>query len=193
MAKKKTRIILFLILTAIPIGLLFLLIKWTSHVAFEWSSPSLMILSSPDPERQVYLYQFGFQDRDISLCIPSYRHDYFRRVARWRTTPYWEAIWSKDGSVLAMKLNDYFLAYDFKTGQTIAEQSGVETSIEPNHSTEIPLKIQHLIGERGGPEYVIPCSDSAFVRLQYSKWREFEAALKAGKQAPPVDANNPYQ
>jgi hypothetical protein len=193
MAKKKTRRTLFLILIAILSGLIFLYVKMYSFVGFELGSPSLMILSFPDPERQVYLYEKGFQDRNISLCIPSYSHDYFRQVARWSTTYFWEAIWSKDGSVLAMKFNDYFLAYDFKTGRTIPEQKGKEISIELNPSTEIPLQIQALIRERGGPKYVIPCSNYAFVRLQYSKWRKFEAALTAGKQAPPVDPNNPYQ
>lgn len=195
--KKKKQIILFLIIAAILLGFPILSSKIEPYVGFEWSSPSLMILSSPDFQRRVYLYQSGFQDRDISLCVPSYTYDSFKRVqtrvARWSIIHGWEAIWSKDGSVLAMKSNDYFLAYDFKTGRTIAEQSGVGISINPNHSTGIPQQIQALISERGGPEYVIPCSSSAFVKLQYSKWREFEAALKAGEQTTPMDTKKPYQ
>ncbi|MGD8787091.1 MAG: hypothetical protein PVJ60_06685 [Phycisphaerales bacterium] len=77
-----------------------------------------------------------------------------------------------------MKLNDYFLAYDFNSGQSIPNQKIVSAvDMDP----QIPQQIRNLIDERGGHGATIPCSRSTFVQLRYSKWKKLRAALMAGK------------
>jgi hypothetical protein len=151
-------------------------------------SPEMMILISPNRNERVFLFGEGFQDHDISLCVPSDNDTKIKRIVSWRFQDF-DAVWSGDGSVLAFEFNDdYIFAYDLKFGQAIPSDMGpwIERSYRPN--SEDVERIKTLMRERGTPKYRIPCSMfRTFVPMRYSQWRKFKAALWAAEH--PGEAN----
>ncbi len=186
--KNKTKIALLSVfsvaITILAVGVYLFL----TRAPFEMQSPSLLILTGPDYQPSVYFFQEGFQDRFTSLCIPL-GNNQFKRIARWEWNyPVWDSVWSKDGSVLALKLNnDYFLLHDFKSGQTIG---GQYVTILPRDRTatahlcdsgEVSSYIKTVIDSRGGAGSAVPCCREAFVRIKYSQWKRFDTTLKGGE------------
>lgn len=182
--KDKTKVVITFVFSVTITILILGAYRVYTRLPFELFSPSLMILTRPGKpgfHEHIYLYRNGFQDRSTSLCVPlSKRYDYFKIIGSWEGVA-WEAIWSKDGSVLGMKLNDYFLAYDFNNGQSIPSQKNKMVSTS-SPDPDVTQKIRNLINERGGPGLAIPYSQYAFVELRYQRWKEFEAVLKAGER-----------
>ena len=108
-------LIVAVLLTSIVLGYFLLAI----NIPWKLTAPYLMVIADSKGGNYVYLYQSGFQDRDVSLCIPlSNNFKKIKRITSWRY-PQFNVIWSKDRSVAAFEMNDYFAAYDFNTGQLI--------------------------------------------------------------------------
>jgi hypothetical protein len=147
---------------------------------FERYSPEMMILTSPDRNRTVFLFAEGFTDTDISLCVRSSKDDSsIERIVRLRFQDF-DAAWSRDCSVLAFGDGDqYFFAYDFKSGHAVA--SGKDYLVDGSNRID-PVdseSIKALIRERGAPTYSVPCSPQSFVSIRYSDWEKLRAALYA--------------
>ena len=182
--KQKTAILLTLflavLLTSIVWGYYLLIIN------FSWrlTSPRLMVIADFRQGNHIYLYQSGFQDRDVSLCIPlAQGFTKIKRITSWRN-PNVDVIWSKDRSVLAIELNDFFAAYDFENSQLIEYNPYISGSESTNDQKNIDTQIETLIYNRGGIGNVISCTYSTYVRMTYKDWKKFCMGLNAGKQEP---------
>ena len=183
--KQKTAIFLTFVfavlLTTMVLGYYFLLI----NIGWRLTSPRLMVIAGFKDGNHIYLYQSGFQDRDVSLCIPlAQGFTKIKRIASWRYSEF-DAICSKDRSVIAFELNDYFVAaYDFKTGDAITiTQTYHSDGKEPtSNSKEVDIEIANLINSRGGIGNVVACTYDTYVGMTYRDWKKFLEGLKAGEQ-----------
>ncbi len=183
--KQKTAIfftfVLAVLLISMVLGYYFFLI----NIAWRLTSPRLMVIAGFKDGSHIYLYQSGFQDRDVSLCIPlAQGFTKIKRIASWRYSEF-DAICSKDRSVIAFELNDYFVAaYDFKTRDAITitktyHRDGTEPT---SNSKDVDIEITNLINSRGGIGNVIPCTYDTYVGMTYKDWKKFQEGLKAGEQ-----------
>lgn len=182
--KQKTAIFLTfvfaVILTSMVLGYYFFLI----NIEWRLTSPRLMAIAGFKDGNHIYLYQSGFQDRDVSLCIPlAQGFTKIKRIASWRY-PEFNVICTRDRSVIAIELNDYLAAYDFKTGDAITiTQTYHSDGTEPtSNSKEVDIEITNLINSRGGIGNVIPCTYDTYVGMTYKDWKKFHEGLKAGEQ-----------
>lgn len=180
---------IIVIILAFVLAVLLACTVWGSYLLITrlpWrlSSPYLMVIADSKQGKNVYLYQNGFQDRDVSLCIPlSNNPNKIKRITSWRYSQF-DVILSKDNSVIAIELNDYFVAYDFDTEKLIEYnpyRTGTESASEEKN---VDNQIKALINSRGGTGNVISCSSSTFVKMQYKEWQKFSKGLKAGEQEP---------
>jgi hypothetical protein len=174
--KQKIKVFLIFFVAVLLTSIVWECYLFSTNFGYSITSPYLMAIADFRHDKHVYLYQSGFRDRDISLCIPlANGFTKIKRITRWHI-PDVEVIWSRDGSVLAVEFNEYFFAaYDFKTGNVIAE---IESMNNPN----INKKITDLINSRAGIGNAIACSSSTFVKMTYKDWRDFREGLKASEQ-----------
>ena len=183
MKQKKAIIITFILavlLTSAVWGYCFLIM----NIEWRLTSPCLMVIADYGGGKHVYLYQSGFQDRDVSLCIPlAQGFTKIKRITSW-SSPDVDVIWSQDRSVLAIELNDYFAAYDFKTGNVIADTKSNSGTESANNSKNIDSQIRALLNSRGGKGNVVSCTYGTYVHMTYKDWKKFQEGLKAGEQTP---------
>lgn len=170
--------VLAVLLTSAVLGYYFLLI----NVGWRLTSPCLMVISDTMRGNHIYLYQSGFQDRDVSLCIPlAQGFTKIKRITSWGS-PEVDVIWSQDRSVIAIELNDYIAAYDFNTGNVIAEIHTRPGNESKDDQKNIDTQIKALINSRGGRGNIISCTYSTYVGMTYKDWKKFLEGLKAGEQ-----------
>ena len=182
--KQKTSIFLTFVIAVLLSSIIWGYYLFVMSFGWRLSSPSLMVISNFSQGKHVYLYLNGLQDRDISLCIPlAEGFSKIKRIDSWRYREF-NAIWSKDNSVIAFELDDYFAAYDFNTGDAINitrtyRLGGKEPT---NNSKDVDIQITNLINSRGGIGNIISCDSDTFVRMSPRDWQKFNAGLSAGKK-----------
>ena len=183
--KKNTAVFLTFVIAVLLSSIVWGYYMFIMNFGWRLSSPSLMAISNFMQGKHVYLYLDGFQDTDISLCIPlAQGYSKIKRIDSWGNREF-NAIWSKDNSVIAFEMNNYFSAYDFKTGDSITiTRTYHRNRTEPtSNSKEVDIQITNLINSRGGIGNIISCDSETFVRISPIDWRKFNAGLTAGKQA----------
>jgi len=180
--KQKIAIIVTFIFAVLLTSIIFGYIIFVQKFIMGVTDPRLMVISDSLHGNFVYLYQSGFQDRDVSLCIPiSNNPNKIKRITSWRY-PEINVIWSKDRSVVAFEMNNYFAAYDFNTGQII-EYNPYRSRIESaDDQKNIDTQIKDLINSRGGIGNIVACTYNTYVGMRYKDWKKFIEELKAGEE-----------
>ena len=141
-----------------------------------------MVITDIKRNSNIYLYQSGFQDRDVSLCIPlSNNPNKIRRITN-LAYPEFNVVWSKDMSVIAIELNNYFVAYDFNN-ENLIEYNAYRTGTHlVSEEKSIDNQIEALINSRGGIGNVISCTYDSYVEMQRKECKKFLEGLNAGKE-----------
>jgi len=180
--KQKITIFLILVLTVSLTSIFWGCFIFIIKIGWRLSDPRLMVTADSMRGNNIYLYQSGFQDRDVSLCIPLLNDpNKIRRITSWRY-PEFKVLWSKDNSVIAIELNDYFIAYDFDTEKLIEYNPYRTGTQSASEEKSIDNQIEALINNRGGIGNIVACTYNTYVEMTYKDWQEFCKGLKAGEQ-----------
>ena len=170
-----------LIATGVVVGVVVL--AWYGCVQFNrkmeltFTSPCLFVYTG-SMENQAHLMLMGLQDRGLCLFVQPAKENlssikYIDDLALYARN--WEAIWSLDGSVIAIRSGAklFVCAYDFQTRKSFTEHSESEPK-------RLSAAIKQLVESRGGagkplPEYEI---EARLQRLDWTSWAPYRTAMR---------------
>ena len=180
--KQKTAIFLTFVIAVLLSSLVWGYYLFVMNISWRLTNPRLMVITDIKHNSNIYLYQSGFQDRDVSLCIPlSNDPNKIRRITSWRY-PEFNVVWSKDMSVIAIELNNYFVAYDFDNENLIEHNPYRTGNQSVSEEKSIDNQIEALINSRGGIGNVISCTYDSYIEMKHKEWKKFLKGLNAGKE-----------